>query len=255
MEELEVLKEVIRDAGEAIMAYYSKDVDVSVKSDFSPVTEADLASERVLLQGLGKFGYGVLSEETEDNLGRLTYEKIWVIDPLDGTKDFIGRTGEFSVMVGLVERGEIVMGAVYEPVSRKLYYAMKGGGAFLEVDGGVAEKLSVSKISDFSKVRMLISRFHLLEYEKGLAKRLGINNMVECGSAGIKICRIAEGNAELYINSSDKTFEWDICAADIVLTEAGGKIIDLNGERFSYNKKESRNEEGVVASNGLFLFD
>lgn len=251
MEGLDVVKKVIRDAGKKVMSFYGADVEVSYKDSSSPVTRADLVSEKVILDGLESFGYGILSEESVDDLERLKAERVWVVDPLDGTKDFINKTGEFSIMIGLVERGEVVLGCVFAPALGRLYYAERGIGAFLELEDGSQEKLRVSRVRDHSKVRMLVSRFHLLDLERDFSLSMGINNMIECGSAGLKMCKIAEGSADLYLNTSDKTYEWDVCAADLILNEAGGAIVTMRGNDIAYNKENPRNLDGFVASNGL----
>jgi len=248
MKELEILKKVIRDAGSAILEFYDEENIIQYKGENDPFTEADLASERVILKGVESFGYGVLSEESTDDLSRLEKEKVWIIDPLDGTKDFIQKTGEFTVMIALVENGELILGLVYQPIEDKLFYAEKGGGAFLEIKCGKAISINVSEEKDFSKMRMLVSRNHLKELEQNIAKELGIVTLVPCGSAGLKACLVASGEAELYLNTSDKTFEWDICAADVIVKEAGGLVLDLKGEVFKFNKKDVRNSDGFIVA-------
>lgn len=248
------LKEIVREAGEAIMAFYGGDVGIRDKGDKSPVTEADLASERVILGRLNELegDFGILSEETEDDLKRLAMDRVFVIDPLDGTKDFINQTGDFTVMLGVVENGEAVKGVVYQPVKDRMFFAERGKGAFLEEKGLKSVRLEVSGFEDFGAVRLLISKNHLRKLEQKIAEELGIGELIPCGSAGLKMSLIAAGEAELYLNTSNKTFEWDVCAASVILEEAGGWLTDMKGEEIAFNKRDPRNSDGFVAGSGKF---
>lgn len=250
VDELRVVKKAVKDAGSKVLQVYSEDFQVEYKGENNPVTRADLDSQEILLASLSEFGYGVLSEETTDDAQRFNFEKVWIIDPLDGTKDFINRTGEFSIMVGLVEKGRPVLGVVYQPVAKRLFWAVKGEGAFLEVENKV-QKLTVSSIDNFMGARLLVSRNHMLPLEQEFAQHTGIVNLVPCGSAGIKGCVVALGDADLYLNTSDKTCEWDVCAIDAILSEAGGKLTDGFGNDFNYNRVNIRNPDGFIVSNGV----
>ncbi|PLX21826.1 3'(2'),5'-bisphosphate nucleotidase CysQ [Candidatus Parcubacteria bacterium] len=247
---LEKVKEVVRRSGKEIMKNYGDDNEVTTKKDKTPVTEIDLLSEKIIIDGLSELGYGFLSEERLGSKDRLDDERIWVIDPIDGTKDFINQTGEFSVMVGLVENNESILGVVYQPAFDKLYFATKGGGAYLE-EAGKIKKMNVSRTDDCGDIKMLASRYHMMDLEQNLSREMDITDFLSHGSAGLKIALIAEQKADLYINSSDRTAEWDICAADIIIREAGGMITDMNGSRIMYNKENYLNLKGYVVSNGL----
>lgn len=251
MKELDQTKKIIKKAGDKVMDYYGEglDPDTHYKDEDSPVTKADLASEKEILKGLQDFGYGILSEETDQENDRLNQEKAWVIDPLDGTKDFLQQTGEFTIMIGLVKNGESVLGAVYQPAKDILYFATKGDGAYKQIGEQDPVQIFVSPENKSENMSMLISRNHLRKPEQRVAEKLGIGTLQPCGSAGLKISKIAEGKNELYINSSNKTGEWDICAADIILSEAGGKIVDMNGKDIIYNRKDPTNRQGFVANN------
>ncbi len=202
------------------------------------------------MDGLKKYSYGVLAEEAEDSLLRLQKERVWMIDPLDGTKDFLAKTGEFSIMVGLAHRGKPVLGVVYQPLGDKIYFAVKGEGAFVKESGKPSKKLTVSNVANFSDARFLLSRFHFGESEKEFTEKNKIKNILQIGSLGLKAGMIAKGKAEAMFNFSDKTKQWDTCAAEVILREAGGEITDSRGEKFVYNRKEVRNLNGVVATNG-----
>jgi 3'(2'), 5'-bisphosphate nucleotidase len=249
MNELDILKSTIRKAGQAAMAFYDSGNEINYKEGEAPVTKADLASEAALLEGLKPFNYGILSEETDEENDRLNKQKVWIIDPLDGTKDFIQKTGDFTVIAGLVENGQVILGAVYQPAIDKLYYAVKGQGAFFEHEGQT-KQIHVSELNDLSEFKMLASRNHLQEAEVQFAEQNSISNFVKSGSAGLKACLVAEGKGDIYMNTSDKTYEWDICGASLIVEEAGGKITDMMGESFVFNKKDPRNKKGFVVSNG-----
>lgn len=249
-QELDTAKKLARKAGEAIMEIYKDEVAVKYKAKDDPVTVADITANKIIIDGLKKFDYGILSEESADNKLRLSNERVWIIDPLDGTKDFIEKTDEFTVMIGLSAKGESVLGVVYSPVKDNLYYAEKDKGAFMQSRDDV-KALEVSKNDDVREARMLVSRHHLGEAEGIISKNLGIKEIVPCGSAGLKIALMAASQGELNINASSKTWEWDLCAVDIILKEAGGKLTDIKGNKFIYNKEDARNLNGYVASNKL----
>lgn len=247
----EKASQLAKEAGEAALFYYHKEYAISDKGgDNGPVTQADHAANDVIVGGFKKeFDYGILSEETEDDLSRLEKERVWVIDPLDGTKDFIDKTDEFSIMIGLVEKGEPVLGVVYVPAEQIIYYALSGRGAFKQAEGGKPQRIQVSARNEFKDIILLTSRFHASNTVVKASADLGIKKTLTKGSAGLKICSIAEGSADVNINPSNKTWEWDVAAADIILSEAGGKLTDVFENRFTYNKKDPRNLQGYIASN------
>ena len=253
MNELETAKVVAKEAGKIAMSLYKgNNLDTRQKAEngSSPITKADLASEKVILKTLRKFDYGILSEETLESNNRLKKEKVWIIDPLDGTSDFIQKTDEFAIAIGLVKNNKPILGVVYQPPRDKLYFAEKGKGAWLKIGEEEPRKLKVSKKEDFNNMLMLTSRNHLEKAEIALAKNLKIK-FKKCGSAVLKMGLIAERIGDLYINSSKgKTGEWDTCAGNIIITEAGGRITDMNGEELAYNKKNTMDMNGYIVSTG-----
>lgn len=248
--EIEDVKNIARRAGEEILRYYNLDYTVEYKTvdKSAPLTEADLASNKIILSGLEKYNFPILSEETKDNSARLQSEYVWIVDPLDGTSDFVEKTDEFSVLIGLVKNGEPVLGVVFEPVKDTFYWAEKGKGAWMEKNGKI-KKINVSNKDNFQDMTILLSRNHLLESDKKFCENLKIGKQIKRGSTS-KMCVIARGDAEIYVNTSDRTGEWDTCAPQIVLTEAGGKIVDMQGKELTYNKKNPKNLNGFVVSNG-----
>jgi len=251
MSELEQVKEIIKKAGSTVLGLYTTNTKISYKEGGSPVTEADIASEKVILDGLKEFNYGIVSEETSEENDRHNKKRVWIIDPLDGTKGFIKKTGDFTIMIGLVEDGQPILGAVYQPTIDVLYYATVGNGAFKET-AGEKQSLEVTKKTQTSELSLLVSRDHLRPTEIAVADKLSITDFKQRGSAGLKASLVAEGVADLYMNTSDKTGEYDICAADIIVTEAGGTVTDMSGDQLQYNKDITRNLNGFVVSNGQF---
>lgn len=241
--ELKDAIQAAKKAGEEVLKIYNTDFKVEYKGK-EPLTQADLISQKVIFSYLEKYDYGIISEENKDDLSRMEKDRVWIIDSLDGTSDFVSRTGEFSIMIGLAYKGEPVLGVVYSPTDDKLYYAEKGKGAYLG-----DERLRVSDISSISEARFLFSRHHFSDELKQFAEKNNIQ-VIHKGSMGLKICLIAEGKAEATINLSDKTCQWDTCAPEIILMEAGGEITDLQAKRFMYNRKQLNNPNGVIASNG-----
>lgn len=246
---IEDIKQIAKQAGEKIMEFYKNDIKVYKKEDDTPVTKADLESNKIIEKGLKKYGYPILSEEIADDRKRLKSKRVWIIDPLDGTEDFIQKTGEFAVMIGLAVNGKSQLGVVYEPVTNCLYWGVKNKGAFLE-ENGEKKKLKVSSIDKFSQMSIFVSRNHTGEKELDLTKELGLKKSY-LGSCGVKISRIAEGEGEVYINSSDKTSQWDTCAGAVILQEAGGKITDTQGNELVYNIEETYHLSGIIVSNRL----
>ncbi len=248
--DIEEIKKIAERAGEEIMKYYKTDLGVTYKkgNKSSPLTKADLASNKIICEALKKYGWPILSEESADDKKRLNFEYVWIVDPLDGTMDFIERTGEFSIIMALVKNKRPIKGVMYEPALGRVSYAEEERGAYLE-EGENVKKLEVSQETDFAKMKILLSRFHILEKEKAFIKKLGIGEQQTRGSVA-KISVIAEGKAHVYINSSDKTSEWDTCAGALILREAGGKITDMDGNELTYNSEDPRHLNGYVASNG-----
>jgi len=249
--DIEEIIKIARVAGSIAMQFYDKKYSIGEKENKTLVTEADIIINNFLIEKLSTYNYPILSEEGEDDFEkRKNAEFIWIIDPLDGTSDFINRTNEFSILIGLVKNNEPVLGVVYEPVKNSLYWAKKGKGAFLNKNRKNI-RLQVSGKDDFSDMTILLSRNHLLNSDVELCKKLNIGTQRKRGSTS-KACVIARGNAEIYVNTSDKTGEWDTCAVNIILTEAGGDMTDMRGNKLEYNKREETGHlNGFVASNGM----
>ncbi len=243
---------IARQAGAEILRYYQHDYTIWDKPDHSPVTEADLAANTIILQALSDISpFPILSEETKDDLKRQQSEAIWIVDPLDGTRDFIKKTDEFAVMIGLAVEGQPIVGVVYNPAKEELHYAEKNRGSFFQKGSAPAERLSIDKSRDSAHIRLVLSRSHLKPEEVALAKSFQIQTILSCGSTGIKMGRIAQGLYDLYLNTSSGCGEWDTCAPEIILREAGGIVTDMFGNEFLYNQENVKRIHGVIATNGV----
>ncbi len=246
---LENTLDIIYNVGEEILKIYNKKYSIYNKEDKSPVTEADLVANKIIEEGLKKYNWPIISEESNNKINK-SYKKFWIVDPLDGTMDFIQKTGEFSIMVGLVEDNKPILGIVYQPSKNKMYYAQLRKGAYLKENGNI-KKLQVSNNNNLSECRIIFSRNHLGPHDIQLAKLMGIKKIIKSGSNGIKIGLIAENKADIFFNLTNKMGKWDSCAPEIILREAGGKITDTIGNRISYNEENRKNERGILASNKL----
>ena len=177
-------------AGEKVMEIYNTDFSTDKKDDDSPITQADIESNKILKEVLEETGISILSEEETDDKKRLSEEKIWIIDPLDGTTDFVNRTGEFTIMVGLVEKQKSILGLIYWPIKKKMYLAESGKGAFRHNEEW--EKIEVSMMSEIQNCHALVSRHHLSEREKKLLDEMEISVVTNIGSS-LKVTEIASG--------------------------------------------------------------
>jgi len=250
--ELEKILDGVVKAGEKIIEIYNTDFSTEKKDDDSPITQADIESNKILKEVLEKTGISILSEEDTDDKKRLSEKKIWIIDPLDGTTDFVNRTGEFTVMVGLVENQRSVMGIIYWPIKKKMYLAEAGKGAFCYNEEW--EKIEVTMMSEMQNCHALVSRHHLSEKEKKLLDEMEISVVTSIGSS-LKVTEIASGEAEIYLTTTNKMKQWDTCASNCIISEAGGKMTDISGKELAYNTELVNHENGILVTNGLIHQD
>ncbi len=254
--ELEIAKDLARRASEEILEHYGREIvaeeKMGVDRHYEPVTAADRAASRIIVEGLAEAfpDDGILSEEEEDVVAvRLGRERVWIIDPIDGTAGFVRKDGDFAVQIGLAKDGEPVVGVVLLPFHGITYYATAGGGSFKESSAGT-ERLHASNETDYSKMFMAVSRNHPSSKIRTVLNSLGVAGEMNRGSVGLKIGLIAEQSCDLYIHLSPRTKLWDTCAPQIILEEAGGKLTDLFGERFRYDIEDLQNHGGICATNG-----
>ena len=254
--ELRTAIELAREAGAAILDYYDRPLKIEQKSgsgDSEPVTQADKAANEIIVQRLLREfpDDGILAEESIDTSRRLSKERVWMIDPLDGTTGFIDGNGDFAVQIGLAERGKPVMGVVYQPLTGVLYRAVRGGSSWIERPEFEVERAYVSDHKEVSTMRLAASRSHRSPRMDTIVQAFGLKEEVRRGSVGIKVGLIVERQCDLYIHLSPRTKQWDTCAPEIILHEAGGQLTDLFGHPLTYNNQDVQNRNGVVATNAV----
>ena len=247
--ETELAVEAALKAGKKVMDVYNQEFLSSLKTDNEPLTEADIKSNNIIQKIISSSAYHILSEESLDDKKRLDLKKIWIVDPLDGTTDFVNKTGEFTIMISLVEDHIPILGVIYWPTKPTLYLAQKDQGAF-KSENGIWSRLSVSNVSELDKCRAVGSRYHISDTEKNLLNRLNISQFTSKGSS-LKVADISSGNAELYFTTTNKIKQWDTCASYCLITEAGGKMTDMLGNDLEYNSEKLNHENGLLVSNGL----
>lgn len=232
------------------MEIYGTEFSVAYKAEADPVTEADTRANAYIVAALRK-GFpddGIVAEETDDQSDALKGGRCWYVDPLDGTKEFVARNGEFSVMLGLAIDGVSTLGVVYQPGTDKLYAGVVGTAAFLE-EPGVRRELRVSTVSEPTQLKLVVSRSHRNRAVASVIRQLGITEETTSGSVGLKAGLIAEQKADLYVHISDKSSLWDACGPEAVLKAAGGRFTDLAGEPYLYGGTDMRNRRGILACN------
>ena len=247
--ELDIAIKAAQEASNVILDIYQKDYNISTKTDNSPVTDADLESNKIINKILSNTKYSILSEEDVDDQSRLSKDMIWIVDPLDGTSDFIDKTGEFTIMIALIQNKKPILGVIAWPTEKTLFVAQKNCGAF-RYSNDKWDKISVTKIENLSKCRTIGSRHHLSDKEKEFIKKIGIKDFSSIGSS-LKVGKISSGEAEVYITTTNKMKEWDTAASYCIITEAGGKMTDMLGNELTYNNKNVYHQNGILVTNGF----
>ena len=247
--ELEVALKATKLAHSIILDIYkSNDFKTEIKEDDSPVTQADLKANEIICKTLlDNFPeYGLLSEELSDSNERLSKEYVWVVDPIDGTKDFIAKTDEFTVNIGLIYNHEVVLGVIGVPAKDEIYYAVKGEGAYSLINEKLS-RLETSK-ADNNLIQMH-SRFHFSKSEQEyFDSHSEITELKEAGSA-YKACLVASGLAHIHLKNSKGTKEWDVAPSAIIVKEAGGFFGLPNGEEMKFNRENVYNDDGYIILN------
>lgn len=246
-----VAKEASRLASAIIMTHYQKlpKDAISQKADKSYVTEADRASHEVIAKHLRVHSdYPILSEEGDAPERYRDAKHLWVVDPLDGTRNYLAADGGFVVNIALLEAGRPVVGVMMVPAQNRLFFATQGGGAYCEDASGV-QRLQVSTTASLTQSSWLVSRFHAKSDAIEQLHQWQVADIQPMGSA-LKYCQIAEGSMDASLRYTP-LMEWDICAADCLLTEAGGRISDLKGNPLKYQQANPLIDSGLLASNGV----
>jgi 3'(2'), 5'-bisphosphate nucleotidase len=249
--QIQKIIELSKEAGNAILEVYKEDdLKITLKSDASPLTRADMASHHLILEGLKRLTptVAVLSEESKEvpYEQRQDWETFWLVDPLDGTKEFIKRNGEFTVNIALITNRLAVLGVVHAPALALTYYAAQGEGAFKQNAGEKPVMISVDP-DYLDKPRIVASRSHAGPELEKLLKKVGDYECVSTGSS-LKFCLVGDGTAQLYPRLGP-TMEWDTAAGQCIVEVAGGTVRTLRGEPLRYNKPVLLNPSFMVSAN------
>ena len=231
--------------------FLSNSYNVSNKEDGSVVTSIDKAVDKFIRESLSKYfpNYCFLTEESVDDLSRISKEFVWIIDPIDGTEEFVKHEYQFVINIALCRNHEIVLAVIMEPISGEIYYAVKGEGAYL-LKNGIKKQIHVSRNLD--KLTCLTSPFHMVDEEKEyLKKHADKIKIVEYKGAAYKACMIASGQADVSYRLSPNSKEWDTAAPQLLILEAGGVFFDKHRKPITYNKRDVRNLDGFIMLNRI----
>ncbi len=253
--------QLARQAGRVVMDVYATDFVVASKGKNDPVTEADRRANDLIVRGLNEAfpSDTVIAEESPLPDGIPASGRVWYVDPLDGTKDFVARNGEFSVMIGLAVDGRAQLGVVYRPEGSVLYAGVVGREAWME-RGGLRSPLATREQNDERPFTMAVSRSHRHPMVEKIGRALGVGNEIPSGSVGLKIGIIARGEADVYLEPGPYTKRWDSCGPEAILRAAGGTLTTILGEPLVYGGGPSpsggvgeqlANRHGLLASNGF----
>jgi 3'(2'), 5'-bisphosphate nucleotidase len=247
---LEVIREASLRASNAIMDIYrTGDFSIERKADDSPLTRADKASNAIIVKALRENfpDFAILSEEEKDNKERMNNDFCFVVDPLDGTKEFIKKNGQFTTNIALTYKHRSVLGLIELPVKREVYWAALGKGSYMSDDQGNVSRIHVSQVTGPDKIRVVESLSHNAPEMDELIQKYNIKNFVQMGSS-IKGCLIARGDAELYYRHNP-TMEWDTCAMQIIAEEAGAIFRQMDDSEMLYNREDTVNRKGFYIIN------
>ena len=245
--ETELAFRAIKEATRKVLEIYNDGFQSMEKEDKSPVTLADLESHGIITRILSESKTTIVSEEGEHHSADAS-SRFWLVDPLDGTREFVDRNGEFTIMIALVENGKPTIGLISHPLAGSVYLAQDGRGAF-KYDGNGWSKLRVSNIETLRGSRAVISRSHVSAEELGFIDSLKLSGYSRLGSS-LKALRICSGDAELYFAANTKMKQWDTCASCCLVVESGGRMSDMFGGEIVYSTEAASHEKGVVISNG-----
>lgn len=248
--ELTVALRLARIAGAEVVLIRTAGLTVDLKPGDEPVTAADRRANELIVAGISAAfpDDRIISEELPSTEDMLDAPRLWLVDPIDGTKDFIRGGDGFAVMIGLVIDGVPVLGVVYQPTLDRMFFATPDGGAHVQ-NGDTVEPLAVSAVAVAGDARLVASASHRSADIDRVKAELGIANELNVGSVGVKLCLIAGGSRDLYVNPAAKTKAWDTCAPEAILVGAGGRLSDLFGGPIDY-RTELNHRRGLIGSNG-----
>jgi 3'(2'),5'-bisphosphate nucleotidase len=250
--ELAAAQEAARRAAAIIARHYAAAAgDFRSKADGTPVTAADLEANAAITATLGEAfpEDALLCEEAPDDGTRLGRSRVWIVDPLDGTRDFLARTGDFTVNIGFVVDGRPVVTVVHQPGRGDLYHAARGGGSF-RVSGGTSTRLQVSATAALAEVRVGISRHNAPAALLRCLEDAGLAGRTVRLGASSKYLALAAGELDALVTLTTGETEWDTCAPELIAVEAGGVVTDVDGQPLRYNQPDLKRHRGIVASNG-----
>jgi 3'(2'), 5'-bisphosphate nucleotidase len=250
--ELAVAEEVALEAARLVRGYHGTDLHIDSKAGNEPVTEADRAANTLIVERLRAAfpADAVLSEEIPDDGARMGRPRVWMVDPIDGTSDFIAGDTGFVVMIGLAVDGRPHVGAVAHPLTGLVYSGVVGTGAWrIEIDGA-RTPLRTSTLAAPPGIRLVASKTHRTPRVDAVKRALGITDEINVGSVGLKIGLVSEAARDLYVYTGGRTKIWDTCGPEAILLGAGGRMTDLDGQPLVYDRPELYNRRGIVASNG-----
>ncbi len=243
---------IARRAGEEIMSYYKGSIEVENKQDNSPLTQADLASHHFITRSLATLNpeYPILSEESADEIPfeiRKHWQTFWIVDPLDGTKEFIHKRDEFTVNIALIHNNRPILGVIFAPALNEMYYAAESLGAFKQINHQKPKTISVRQKSEIETLKVAGSLRHgREELEAFLAKRNEEYDLQSFGSA-LKFCKVAEGVVDLYPRLTP-VMEWDSAAGQCIVEQAGGVVTNISESPLTYNKEPSSKVPSFICS-------
>jgi 3'(2'), 5'-bisphosphate nucleotidase len=252
--DIQKINSIAKKAGDEIMRIYQQDFDVDYKKDNSPLTKADIHSNEVIIKNLENLypDIPILSEENKEIPYeiRKNWEYFWLIDPLDGTKEFVKKNGEFTVNIALIYKNIPVLGAIYAPALNLLYYAQKEKGAYKQEKNKKPQRLPIYNHTDNGILKVIVSKSHYNQETKEFVNNLKNQykktiEFIHIGSS-LKLCLIAEGKADIYPRLAP-TMEWDTAAGQVIVEQAGGKVIEFKNKKYlKYNKQNLLNPYFIV---------
>jgi 3'(2'), 5'-bisphosphate nucleotidase len=250
--ELEVAARVAREASVLVRGYHGRALHVQIKGGDEPVTEADHAASELIVRRLREAFPDdvVLSEELPDTGERLGKPRVWMVDPIDGTRDFVMGDSGFVVMIGLAVDGRPAVGAVAHPISEQVYSGAVGAGAWRDDPDGTRTALHTSVLSQPPDIRLVASKSHRTSRIDAVKRALQITDEMNVGSIGLKIGLVSEAVRDLYVYTGGRTKIWDTCGPEAILAAAGGRLTDVDGAPLVYDQPDLYNRRGIVASNG-----
>jgi 3'(2'), 5'-bisphosphate nucleotidase len=250
--ELEVARAAALEAAALVQRYRAPNIRVDHKHEGEPVTEADIAASALIVDRLRAAfpGDAILSEEVPDDGSRLSAQRVWMVDPIDGTRDFIRGDSGYAVMIGLAIGGRPLVGVVSQPATGITWGGSVGETCWKERPEGSRAELHPSEKKEPPGIRLVASKSHRTHDIDLFRKALGIDDEINVGGVGLKVAMVAEGSRDLYVYPGSRTKVWDSCAPEAIIAAAGGRLTDTYGDSLVYDQVDLYNRKGLIASNG-----